>query len=602
MSDNGIKHITHIIFFTLLTFFLSSLCNSAYALPFTITPSSSNPVKIVKGTTLTASYTVTNNTDKPRNNNYVKYLPLNTQVQANGCGSNFNLAPVGQVGDSCTLNLTITGPVNGGDRNPHHHLFVCFPGGETCNGPNSALNIPEITLDALTITPASAQIPKGLLQQFTATASYSDNTTQNVSSSVTWSSSNSAVGPINSNGLAAAQTVGTTNFSATQLGIVSNTAVFTVLPAALVSISVTPTTASIFAGTTQHFAATGTYTDTTVLNLTSAVTWSSSNTTSTTINAMGLAIGIIPTTQSTIVATQGAITSNSVPVTVTGFAYLVDNTNEEILVCPINPDSTFGNCNPFNNGVFLNLTSIAISPNNKFLYVTNGVSYFNFVTVCPINVDGSLLPCAVTGSNITNGQGVAINSTGTYAYISNINNTVTVCAINSVDGTLSGCHTTGSGFSIPLQASINPMNTFAYFPNVAAFNVNYCAIQPDGTLTLCANVATSLLGGVTAVTINSTNSIGYVTIDNGVIYACPIKTDGTFGACPIAIQGLFIDPTSLVLTPSTTMAYVIDAPVTNNVTSYRVSACTINSNGGFFNCVAAFTAQPDVLKGIALTP
>jgi len=89
----------------------------------------------------TAFYTVKNNTATTRNNNHVRYLPLNvTQVTNAGgdtCGPLFNLTS----GGSCTLQLKISGEVNAADRDPHHHLFVCFPGDVTCAGTNYPLNV-----------------------------------------------------------------------------------------------------------------------------------------------------------------------------------------------------------------------------------------------------------------------------------------------------------------------------------------------------------------------------------------------------------------------------------------------------------------------------
>ena len=57
--------------------------------------------------------------------------------------------------------------------------------------------------------------------------------------------------------------------------------------ASLVSIAVTPANASIAKGTTQQFTATGTYSDSSTQNLTSSVTWTSSNTTVATITSGG---------------------------------------------------------------------------------------------------------------------------------------------------------------------------------------------------------------------------------------------------------------------------------------------------------------------------
>ena len=67
----------------------------------------------------------------------------------------------------------------------------------------------------------------GATQQFTATGTYSDGSTQNLSNRVTWTSSNTAVATINTNGLATGVSAGTATISAT-LGSVSGNATLTV--------------------------------------------------------------------------------------------------------------------------------------------------------------------------------------------------------------------------------------------------------------------------------------------------------------------------------------------------------------------------------------
>ena len=71
----------------------------------------------------------------------------------------------------------------------------CGGGGTTSVGP---------TLVTLTINPASSSLAVGQSQQFSATGSYSDGTTKDLSTSVTWRSSNSAAVAISSSGLATA--------------------------------------------------------------------------------------------------------------------------------------------------------------------------------------------------------------------------------------------------------------------------------------------------------------------------------------------------------------------------------------------------------------
>lgn len=124
------------------SFFYAEQC---LALPFTIvpTPGTTLPTLINPGQTITARYTVTNNTGGMRAHNYVKYLPPHvTQITHDAaypdlCGATFDLAP----GASCQLELLISGAVNGSDPNPHHHLFICLSGGATCAGTPSALHV-----------------------------------------------------------------------------------------------------------------------------------------------------------------------------------------------------------------------------------------------------------------------------------------------------------------------------------------------------------------------------------------------------------------------------------------------------------------------------
>lgn len=66
------------------------------------------------------------------------------------------------------------------------------------------------------MTPVNASIPKGMTQQFTAMGTYSDSTTKDLTTMVTWSSSPTAIATINNAGLATAVEVGTSTITATE--------------------------------------------------------------------------------------------------------------------------------------------------------------------------------------------------------------------------------------------------------------------------------------------------------------------------------------------------------------------------------------------------
>jgi len=178
-------------------------------------------------------------------------------------------------------------------------------------------------LVSIAVAPASASIFSGMTQQFTATGTYSNGTTQDLTTTVTWNSSNTAVATISnssgSQGLATGVAAGMVTITADS-GSISGTASLTVAAPSLVSISVTPTSASILAGGTQQFTATGHYSDGSAQNITTSATWSSSNTTVATVSnsagTQGLATGIGSGT-ATISALSGGVTGMAA-LTVTG--------------------------------------------------------------------------------------------------------------------------------------------------------------------------------------------------------------------------------------------------------------------------------------------
>ena len=174
------------------------------------------------------------------------------------------------------------------------------------------------TLVSISVTPYSpADLAVGSTQQFIATGIYSDGTTPNITSNVTWTSSNNTIASI-ANGIAAGVAVGSTSITATESGITSPAVTLTVITSVsnLTSIAVTPGfPVALGVGATQQFSAIGTYTDGTTADVTSDVTWTSSNPAVATIFANGSATGEGSGTTN-ITATLSGVTSPNVKLTV----------------------------------------------------------------------------------------------------------------------------------------------------------------------------------------------------------------------------------------------------------------------------------------------
>jgi uncharacterized protein YjdB len=169
----------------------------------------------------------------------------------------------------------------------------------TANGVSSSA-----TLTSISVTPLSALIPLGTVQQFTATGTFSDSTTQDITGTVVWIASPTSVASITVSGLATGKDLGTVTITATS-GAINNSVMATVNAADLSSIAVLPATSTIAQGTTQQFSAIGTFDDGSTHNLTAQVAWSSSLPAAASIgSSTGLAKGLSQGT-TTITATLG---------------------------------------------------------------------------------------------------------------------------------------------------------------------------------------------------------------------------------------------------------------------------------------------------------
>ena len=139
---------------------------------------------------------------------------------------------------------------------------------------STSVTVTTATLVSLAIAPANSSMPNNATKQFTATGTFSDNSTQDMTQSVLWSSSTPAVATITNLGLASSLTTGNTTITAL-LGAVSNSTTLTVSNVKLVSITISPANPHVTKGTSLKFTATGNYSDGSTATLTN-VSWRSS--------------------------------------------------------------------------------------------------------------------------------------------------------------------------------------------------------------------------------------------------------------------------------------------------------------------------------------
>src|SRR5579871_3137900 len=129
-----------------------------------------------------------------------------------------------------------------------------------CGGGSiTTLPTPAATLMSIAVSPSSTTAAIGTTQQFTAKGSYSDGTTQDLTKSVTWSSSSASVATISSDGVATLVGAGKATISAELKSVTGKTGL--TVTDKLTAISIDASQTSMFIGGSQQLTAMGTYQD-----------------------------------------------------------------------------------------------------------------------------------------------------------------------------------------------------------------------------------------------------------------------------------------------------------------------------------------------------
>jgi hypothetical protein len=174
---------------------------------------------------------------------------------------------------------------------------------------NAALTVtaPK-TLVSIAVTATASSIAKGTTSQLTATGTYSDTSTADITATATWTSATAATATVSAAGLVTGVAGGTSVITATS-GTISGTTTITVTVTQLVSIAVSAPAATIATGTSQQYVATGTFKDAanvmTTQNISAMVTWASATTATATISATGLVTASTTPGTTVISATSG---------------------------------------------------------------------------------------------------------------------------------------------------------------------------------------------------------------------------------------------------------------------------------------------------------
>jgi 6-phosphogluconolactonase len=499
----------------------------------------------------------------------------NDTLQFNGAAATVTSATTSTIVASVPSAAT-TGPI------------TVLVGGVTAQGPSFSVFVP------LAINPVNPSIGAGLQQQFRST---NIRTNQDVTASVTWSSSNTAVATISNspptNGLANSLAVGTATITASLDSLTTSTTL-TVTPATLSFLEVTPGGAGTTPGGTIQFTATGIFTDGTRQDLTNSADWSSSNTAVATISnstgSKGLATAIAIGTTTITAASGTASGSANLAVTLAGVPRFAFVTAENVLTTANSAvytyaiDAATGDLRPLRSAVTGQIPfDTVVHPSGKFVYVMNKTSPTSVSAYTLNQTDGTLTPISGSPFSAQSGNdlsGLAVDPLGKFLYVvgqpNQGGNEIWEYTIDATTGALAFVGTVSPVGLGDNGIAMHPSGKFLYG---LGFGLNgrllfVFSIDPaTGLLTQIPGSPFDAISGTTPnfVTVEPAGKFLYAAGGDLVAYSI----DSTSGALtPIgAPSSTGLNVTSATVDPSGKFVY-LPAPNTKNLFAYAINPTT----------------------------
>ncbi len=208
----------------------------------------------------------------------------------------------------------VTGPGQiQGVRNGTAKITATLSGIES---PPATANVTPAELVSIHVSPTDTTVALGFSVQMQAQGTYTDASTLDLTSVVTWTPAPPGVVDLDADGFARSLAEGSAAITATLGGVTSNTATLTVNPPELLFITLTPPVSTIALGDGVQLHAAGTYSSGPLLDVTGTVTWNTVPGGIVTVATDGFASSAAVGTAS-VSATLGGVTSNNISISVT---------------------------------------------------------------------------------------------------------------------------------------------------------------------------------------------------------------------------------------------------------------------------------------------
>jgi trimeric autotransporter adhesin len=439
-------------------------------------------------------------------------------------------------------------------------------------GTSSTITVESKALVSIAITPSTPTLQRGLTNQpFTATGTYDDNTTADVTQGATWSSSDTTVLTVIASGKTAGNvttvSAGQATITAT-VGSISGTDVVTVTEARLRGITVSGASVLVV-GSPKYYTATGTYTDGTTSDLTSSVTWSSSDTKALTVSNAAATVGLasgVAAGSATLSAKLGNVTGQlkvtvsaapliSITVTPATVSDLIVGLTSSLKATGLYGDSTDAN------------TQFSVDVTSSVTWTTSNATY-----------------ATVSNASDTAGQVTGVAAGGPVTITAALSGKTAIASVTVLSATLSSIKVSPSTASVR-TGSTYPFTATGTFSNGTVTDITSSVTWSSSATSVASvsnasgtnGVATGVSASSTAVTITATMS--------------GVSSTASLTVTEATVKSIQISPSATQsITAGSTQNYTVTAVYENGTTATLQSGVTWSSSNTAVATVAATTA------------
>jgi uncharacterized protein YjdB len=480
-------------------------------------------------------------------------------------------------------------PVSAGKVSSAGLLTAMVQGAATVNATMSSvtghlgITVQPPALTTIAITPASLSIPMGASQQLTATATYTDGTSGNVTSSVSWSATPTSVVVVGTAGLAQSVSKGSFSVTATS-GSITGMLNASVGNAVAQSIQVLPTSAGIPKGATQNYSATAIFTDGSKQDVTASATWQSSNTAIAAVSSAGTATS----------SSQGSAEITASYLTFSATSALTVST-ASIKTIQVSPGAA-----SLAKGTNLQLSASAVLTDGSSQDVTNSVTWSSSAsTVCSVSA-GAMATAVNTGTCMATATSGSVSGSATL--------TVTAATLTGITITPPN-PSVSSGGSVQLKATGNFSDGST---QDMTSSITFTSSKPLVALVLPTGLVQGLKPGTSTVTATSGSvsaSIS-VTVTAATLQSLTVGTGTLSLAAGISAQlsaiGSYSDGStqdlSTTVTWSSSATGIVAVNASGNVTGLISGSAAVTATLGSVSGTANVTVTPATIVSITVNP